>query len=74
MGHYRSNVRDIEFTLFEVLGRGDVLGTGPYEDVDTGTARDILAEVARLARATSSPAPCSSPTAPRRCSTRPRTR
>ena len=49
MGHYRSNVRDIEFTLFEVLGRGDVLGTGPYEDVDTGTARDILAEVARLA-------------------------
>ncbi len=49
MGHYRSNVRDIEFTLFEVLGRGDVLGTGPYADVDAGTARDILAEVARLA-------------------------
>ena len=25
MGHYKSNLRDIEFTLFEVLGRGDVL-------------------------------------------------
>ena len=28
MGHYKSNLRDIEFNLFEVLGRGDVLGTG----------------------------------------------
>ena len=23
MGHYKSNLRDIEFNLFEVLGRGD---------------------------------------------------
>ena len=28
MGHYQANVRDIEFTLFEVLGRGEILGTG----------------------------------------------
>ena len=49
MGHYRSNLRDIEFTLFEVLGRSEVLGTGPYTDLDPDTARSILAEVERLA-------------------------
>ena len=49
MGHYKSNLRDIEFNLFEVLGRGDVLGAGPYEDVDSDTAREMLKEVARLA-------------------------
>jgi len=48
MGHYKSNLRDIEFNLFEVLGRGDVLGQGPYEDVDTDTAREMLKEMARL--------------------------
>jgi alkylation response protein AidB-like acyl-CoA dehydrogenase len=50
MGHYRSNLRDIEFNLFEVLGREDVLGRGRYEDVDVETARSILREVERLAR------------------------
>ncbi len=50
MSHYRSNLRDIEFNLFEVLGRGDVLGTGPFGEVDAGTAREILAEVDRIAR------------------------
>ncbi|MDF3046526.1 MAG: acyl-CoA dehydrogenase, partial [Ornithinibacter sp.] len=49
MGHYKSNLRDIEFNLFEVLGRGEVLGSGPYEEVDTDTAREMLKEVARLA-------------------------
>ncbi|MGA9745940.1 MAG: acyl-CoA dehydrogenase [Nocardioides sp.] len=50
MSHYKSNVRDIEFNLFEVLGRDQVLGTGPFEEVDTDTARSIIAEVDRLAR------------------------
>ena len=50
MGHYKSNLRDIEFNLFEVLGRDDVLGTGPFAEVDGETAREILAEVDRLAR------------------------
>jgi alkylation response protein AidB-like acyl-CoA dehydrogenase len=50
MGHYKSNLRDIEFTLFEVLGRGAILGQGRYADVDEDTARAILAEVDRLAR------------------------
>ncbi len=50
MSHYKSNIRDIEFNLFEVLGRDEVLGTGPFEEVDTDTARSILAEVDRMAR------------------------
>lgn len=50
MSHYKSNLRDIEFNLFEVLGRDDVLGTGPFAEVDSDTARAILAEVDRLAR------------------------
>ena len=49
MGHYKSNLRDIEFNLFEVLGRGDVLGSGPYEAIDADTAREMLKEVSRLA-------------------------
>ena len=49
MGHYKSNLRDIEFNLFELLRRQDVLGTGPFADMDTDTARSILAEVNRLA-------------------------
>ncbi|MGN6783128.1 MAG: acyl-CoA dehydrogenase [Marmoricola sp.] len=50
MSHYKSNMRDIEFNLFEVLGRDEVLGTGPFEAIDGETARSILAEVDRLAR------------------------
>ncbi|WP_226345964.1 acyl-CoA dehydrogenase [Agilicoccus flavus] len=49
MGHYKSNVRDLEFMLFEVLQRDEILGSGPYEEVDADVAREILAEVARLA-------------------------
>ncbi len=50
MGHYKSNLRDIEFNLFEVLGTDRVLGAGPFADIDVATAREILAEVDRLAR------------------------
>ncbi|MGV3561790.1 MAG: acyl-CoA dehydrogenase family protein, partial [Nocardioides sp.] len=50
MSHYKSNLRDIEFNLFEVLGRDEVLGTGPFAEVDSDTAREVLAEVDRLAR------------------------
>ncbi|BBA98810.1 putative acyl-CoA dehydrogenase [Actinacidiphila reveromycinica] len=49
MGHYKSNLRDIEFNLFEVLGRDQVYGTGPFAEVDVDTAKDILGELARLA-------------------------
>ena len=50
MSHYKSNIRDIEFNLFEVLRRDEVLGQGPFEEVDVDTARSILAEVDRMAR------------------------
>ncbi|MFB4294929.1 acyl-CoA dehydrogenase [Nonomuraea sp. ATR24] len=49
MGHYKSNVRDLEFNLFEVFGRREILGRGPYADVDEDTARSILDEAERLA-------------------------
>ncbi|TMQ81478.1 acyl-CoA dehydrogenase [Actinomadura soli] len=49
MGHYKSNLRDLEFNLFEVFRRQDLLGSGPYEDFDEDTARSVLDEVARLA-------------------------
>jgi alkylation response protein AidB-like acyl-CoA dehydrogenase len=49
MSHYRHNLRDIEFNLFEVFGRGQVLGTAPFEDIDEETAREMLREMARLA-------------------------
>jgi alkylation response protein AidB-like acyl-CoA dehydrogenase len=49
MGHYRSNLRDIEFNLFEVLGRQRLLGEPPFDDLDEQTARGILDEVNRLA-------------------------
>jgi alkylation response protein AidB-like acyl-CoA dehydrogenase len=49
MGHYKSNVRDIEFNLFEVFGTDKVLGQGLFADLDEETARGILAEVAKLA-------------------------
>jgi len=49
MGHYKSNLRDIEFNLFEVLGTGERLGTGPFTELDADTARGILEEVRRLA-------------------------
>ena len=50
MSHYKTNLRDIEFNLFEVLGRDEVLGTGPFGDVDGESAREILREVERLSR------------------------
>ncbi|WP_067975699.1 acyl-CoA dehydrogenase [Nocardiopsis trehalosi] len=49
MTHYKSNLRDLEFNLFEVFKRQDVLGNGPFEELDEDTARTILAEVERLA-------------------------
>jgi len=49
MSHYKSNVRDLEFNLFEVFGAGERMGSGPYAEMDVDTAREILHEVDRLA-------------------------
>jgi len=50
MTHYKSNLRDLEFNLFEVFAGDKILGQGPYAEIDQDTARDILGEVDRLAR------------------------
>ncbi|MFE0592618.1 acyl-CoA dehydrogenase [Micromonospora echinospora] len=50
MGHYRSDLRDLEFDLFEVFGIEEFLGPGGYPDLDADTVRQILAEVDRSAR------------------------
>ena len=49
MGHYKSNLRDIEFNLFEVFGAAERLATGPYAEMDVATSRELLREVERLA-------------------------
>ena len=49
MGHYKSNLRDLEFNLFEVFGADQSLGTGPFVNLDKDSARDLLKEVERLA-------------------------
>jgi alkylation response protein AidB-like acyl-CoA dehydrogenase len=47
--HYRSNLADIDFMLFDVLQRDELLGKPPFDDLDLDTARIVLAEAARLA-------------------------
>ncbi|HET9564819.1 MAG TPA: acyl-CoA dehydrogenase family protein, partial [Mycobacterium sp.] len=49
MSHYKSNVRDQVFNLFEVFGLDKALGAGEYADLDVDTAREMLGEIARLA-------------------------
>ncbi len=49
MSHYKANLRDIEFCLFDLLGRESILGTGPYADLDRDTVMGMLEEVKRLA-------------------------
>ena len=47
MSHYRSNLPDIEFVLFDVLGVGSHLSE--FGDLDVDTAKALLGEVERLA-------------------------
>jgi alkylation response protein AidB-like acyl-CoA dehydrogenase len=49
MGHYKSNVRDLEFNLFEVLELDKALASGDFGDLDGESVRQMLAEAARLA-------------------------
>src|ERR671921_623870 len=49
MSHYTANLRDLEFNLFEFLDTKDRFGTGPFEQMDAGTARGVLAEIRKLA-------------------------
>ncbi|NNG35715.1 acyl-CoA dehydrogenase [Nakamurella aerolata] len=49
MGHYKANLRDLEFNLFEVFGGGQRMGTGPFAEMDPDTARGVLRELTDLA-------------------------
>jgi alkylation response protein AidB-like acyl-CoA dehydrogenase len=49
MSHYKSNVRDLEFNLFEVLQLEKALATGEFGDLDGESVRQMLAEAAKLA-------------------------
>lgn len=49
MSHYRPNIRDLEFNLFEVFNTGTRMGTEPFQDMSTQTAREILSELGKLA-------------------------
>ncbi|MCB2223456.1 MAG: acyl-CoA dehydrogenase [Actinobacteria bacterium] len=49
MTHYKTNLRDIEFNLYEVGDLGDLLGSGPFSALDVDTAKAILREIERLA-------------------------
>src|SRR6201988_4546973 len=49
MGHYKSNVRDLEFNLFEVLELEKALATGEFGDLDGESVREMLQEASRQA-------------------------
>lgn len=49
MPHYISNVRDLYFNLFEVLDSEKIFGQGVFADIDEEVAKEMVAEVGRLA-------------------------
>ena len=49
MSHYKSNVRDQVFNLFEVFGVDKAFESGEFSDLDVDTCREMLEEMARLA-------------------------
>ncbi|MDN5859968.1 MAG: acyl-CoA dehydrogenase, partial [Pseudonocardia sp.] len=49
MSHFKSNLRDIEFNLFEVFRVQDRLGAAPFDGLDLDGARDTLRELNALA-------------------------
>ncbi len=50
MSHYKSNLRDTEFNLFELFNRQEILGTAPFDEVDLDTAKSIISEIERISR------------------------
>ncbi|NGX10087.1 acyl-CoA dehydrogenase C-terminal domain-containing protein [Mycobacteroides franklinii] len=49
MGHYKSNVRDLEFNLFELFNIQQIFGGEEFPELDEDTARTFLAEMRTLA-------------------------
>lgn len=50
MSHYKSNLRDTEFNIFEVHRMQEYIGGDHWPDLDEDTAHDTLVELERLAR------------------------
>ena len=49
MSNFKSNIRDIEFNLFEVGKAAEAYGLGPYANTGVDEARAILGEAAKFA-------------------------
>ncbi|MGQ4618913.1 acyl-CoA dehydrogenase C-terminal domain-containing protein [Nocardia sp. R7R-8] len=49
MSHYHSNIRDMQFVLFDLLDGRSRYGTAPFADVDPEMAKTILTEAAGYA-------------------------
>jgi alkylation response protein AidB-like acyl-CoA dehydrogenase len=49
VSHYKCNVRDLEFNLFELFRLQRVFGATTFSDLDVDTAKEMLSEVSRLA-------------------------
>ncbi|WP_111767032.1 acyl-CoA dehydrogenase [Nakamurella deserti] len=47
--HYKSNLRDLEFNLFEVFTDDVRMGRGPFQEMDPETARGVLTELETVA-------------------------
>ena len=50
MTHYKSNLRDLQFNLFEVFEADRAFGQAPYEEIDAETARERCEEVRQFIR------------------------
>jgi alkylation response protein AidB-like acyl-CoA dehydrogenase len=48
MSHYKANLRDIEFCLFDLLGAEKILGTSVFSELDRDTTMGMLEEMKRL--------------------------
>ena len=66
MGHYKANLRDIEFNLFEALELGPVLDSGSVGELDSTTTRRSWPRL-RASPKVRSPNRSSPPTARPRC-------
>ena len=49
MSHYKTNLRDIKFNLFEAYKTQEYMGADPFADMDEDTARHFLDEIERFA-------------------------
>ena len=49
INHYKSNVRDVEFNLFELYKiQEKVLGQAPFTSIDQDTCKEVLSNFARF--------------------------